>query len=332
MIKNKYIKVKLSSSNIERLLNLGYIGKCGDIIEIDIKDLSDGCQMKIDVICDKCGNEYNIIYAKYIKNVKRNGFYNCKECGMVVRKENMKNNNLSLNEENQKKKKETFIKKYGVDNPSKSEIIKNKKKETCLKNYGVESPLKSKQVREKRNKTVKERYDVDFIPQSKNIREKIMNTVFNNFGVKNVSQSFIIKNKKEQTCLKNWGVNNHMKNSDFFKKYMEKIFKYNKYKNTDLFYQASYELDFLNYCESKNILNKVSNGPSLKYVLEKNEHIYHSDFFISDLNLIVEIKSDYTYLKEIYKNKMKEKYSKLKYNFMFIINKNYSEFNKLMNI
>ncbi len=35
------------------------------------------------------------------------------------------------------KAKNTIIKKYGVDNVSKSDIIKQKKVETCLNNYGV---------------------------------------------------------------------------------------------------------------------------------------------------------------------------------------------------
>ena len=72
--------------------------------------------------------EYNIQYCKYVKNIKRNGFYSCQACALKKRTEMMINNNLSLNPDSQKKKKETFIKNYGVDNPSKAEKIKIKKK------------------------------------------------------------------------------------------------------------------------------------------------------------------------------------------------------------
>ena len=61
------------------------------------------------------------------------------------------------------------------------------------------------------------------------------------------------------------------------------------------------------------------------------KHTYHSDFYIDKYNLIVEIKSSYTYNYDIDKNLAKEKYSKLNgYNFIFIIDKNYEYFNKLL--
>ena len=40
-------------------------------------------------------------------------------------------------------KKQTWIDNYGVDNPSKSNIIKEKKEKTCLKNYGVTNWFKT---------------------------------------------------------------------------------------------------------------------------------------------------------------------------------------------
>ena len=90
----------------------------------------------------------------------------------------------------------------------------------------------------------------------------------------------------------------------------------------------------LNYCENNSIIDLISNGPSIEYILESNNtnHTYHSDFFIENLNLIIEIKSTYTYNIHLDKNLMKKKYSKLNgYNFIFIIDKDYTEFENIIN-
>jgi len=105
--------------------------------------------------------------------------------------------------------------------------------------------------------------------------------------------------------------------------------------NDILFSQGTYELDFLNFCEKNNIVNLISNGPSINYMIDSlnTNHIYHSDFFIEKYNLIIEIKSNYTYEVELEKNLMKEKYSKLAgFDFLFIIDKNYDDFVKYLSL
>jgi len=59
--------------------------------------------------------------------------------------------------------------------------------------------------------------------------------------------------------------------------------------------------------------------------------VYFPDFFLPELKLIVEIKSNWTYDSNLAKNLQKQK-SCLEqgYNFIFIINKNYEEFEKLI--
>ncbi len=56
--------------------------------------------------------------------------------------------------------KRTFMKNYGVDNPSKHASVMCKKEETCLKNYGTKYFLQSKEGREQYVKTCMERYGV----------------------------------------------------------------------------------------------------------------------------------------------------------------------------
>jgi hypothetical protein len=328
MLKNEFVKIKVSSGLKQNYSGLEYDFTKKEV-EFKISDLKESSNQRIDVICELCSVEYNIQYCKYIKNIKRNGFYSCKECGLKKRSEIMKVNNLSLYPENQKKKKETFIKNYGVDNPSKSDLVKDKKKKTCLNNYGVENGLK---LRDRVKEGMVKKYGVEYALQSDIIKDKMYENLIIKYGVNNVSKLLDIKYKKEETCLKNYGVKNPSQDIMIFKKQLLKSYKI-VYYNEELFAQGSYELDFLNYCEEKGIINLISNGPSVEYELNDKKHIYHSDFFIEKYNLIVEVKSSYTYNYNLEKNLAKEKYSKINgYNFIFLIDKDYEFFNKILNI
>ena len=322
MLKNDFIKIKVSSGLKQNYSNLDYDFSNSEIL-FKITDLKDVSNQRVDVLCDICNDEYNLQYCKYIKNIKRNGFYSCRKCANKRRSEDMKINNLSLNKEYQKKKKETFNNNYGVDNPSKSDVIKQKKIKTCLENYGVESGL---MLRDKVKEGMTIKYGVEHPLMSDEIKSKVKKTILDRYDVENISELDCVKQKKKETCLRNYGVIYPAQNPEIFKKQLISSFKIINY-NEDLYSQGSYELDFLNYCKERNILNLISNGVSLKYILGGKEHVYHSDFYIKDFNLIIEIKSHYTYEKELEKNLAKEYYSKLNgYNFLFIIDKNYNVF------
>jgi hypothetical protein len=325
MLKSEFVKIKVSSGLKQNYSVLGYdLSK--EEVDFKISDLKEASNQRIDVICDLCESEYNIQYCKYIRNIKRNDFYSCKKCGLNKRSATMKINNLSLNPENQKKKKETFIKKYGVDNPSKSDLIKEKKKKTCLKNYGVTSGLC---LRDSVKNGMIKKYGVGHPSQSDTIKNKMYENLIKKYGVNNISKLLDIKYKKEQTCLKNYGVKSPSQNKEIFEKSLISSYKIIYY-NEELYAQGSYELDFLKYCDENGIINLISNGPSIKYELNGHNHMYHSDFLLQKNNLIIEIKSSYTYNYDLDKNLAKEKYSKLNgYNFIFLIDKDYEYFNKI---
>lgn len=62
------------------------------------------------------------------------------------------------------KTKRTLIKKFGVDNASKSNIIKQKKKETFLQNYGVENIWKSKEYYQWLHEYMEDKYGKKSLP------------------------------------------------------------------------------------------------------------------------------------------------------------------------
>jgi hypothetical protein len=207
-------------------------------------------------------------------------------------------------EECKKTIKSTCLKKFSVDNPNKSKTVRLKTANTCLQRFGATSPFGSIQIREKLKQDNLKKFNVEYSFQRSDVKEKIMKTNLERRGVEYASQDRSVYNKGLKTRL-----------------------KYFQYLNTDLIYQGSYELDFL-----EKYYNKIDikNGLTFKYKLKNKNKVYHSDFYISSLNLIVEIKSSWT-LKCDYNIKEKQKSVICNnLNYILILNKNYKQFDCLI--
>lgn len=104
--------------------------------------------------------------------------------------------------------------------------------------------------------------------------------------------------------------------------------KKHKFKDTDLHYQGSYELDFLNKYYDKL---KIENGKNFYYIIDNKNKIYISDFYLPQYNVIIEIKSNWTYNNNILKNLLKrESVLNSNINFLFIIDKKYNDLDLLI--
>lgn len=178
------------------------------------------------------------------------------------------------------------------------------------------------------------KYGVENVSKLLDVKKKKEDTCLKNHGVKNPSQSKEISQKQiikyKQNHSKKYGCDHPMHRKEIFEKMILSSYKIIYY-NDELFAQGSYELDFLNYCDKNNIIDLISNGPSIEYEFYGKKHIYHSDFYIKKYNLILEIKSSYTYNYNLEKNLAKESYSKLSgYNFIFLIDKNYEPLSRYL--
>lgn len=203
------------------------------------------------------------------------------------------------------KSKKTCLDKYGFENASSAEIIKNKRKLSNIDSYGVENVF-----------------------QSQEIKNRIMDYWLANFGVENGAQTKHIKDKIKKTFNEKYGEDHFMKNTLAYDKYLKSSLKIIKFKGSEIYYQGSYELDFLEKYYEKV---KIENGIGIRYQFENTNHSYMPDFYLPDYNLIVEIKSTYTYNLHLSKNLLKQEYSIISgHNFVFIIDKNYEEFKKII--
>lgn len=311
MILSKHVEIKANGKMISFYQNLGYEFNVNEPFLVKIEDLSYGSKVKIEVICEKCLNNNIVSYNNYNKQIKKYNFYVCKNCFNV-------------------KLEKTIYNKYGVTNISELENIKKLKKKLSLNKYGTDTPSQSDEIRNKINKTNNEKYGGNSPMCSDEIKEKSYATVKYRYGENHISKCDFIKEKKKRTCLNKYGFEFISQVSEIRKSQMKSAFKIDSYIDTDLYYQGSYELNFLNnYYDNFNIIN----GPTVKYSLNESEHIYHTDFYLPDYNLIVEIKSKYTYEYDLDKNLAKQQQCiKDGYNFIFIIDKNYTEFDKIINI
>lgn len=220
----------------------------------------------------------------------------------------------------------TNLEKYGVINTFQYELFKDKAKKTNLETYGVEFASQSDVVKNKMKKTNLERYGVEYPIFNEEIKNKMKETNLKKYGVENAFGSEEIKNRIRETNLKKYGVEYTSQDPEIYQKSILSGYRIKKHQS-GLNYQGTYEKDFLDYCNLNNII--VFKSPSFKYEMNGKSKRYFPDFFIKDLNLIVEVKSTYYYNLHKYRNELK-KQSVLnnEYNYLMILDKNYNEINE----
>jgi hypothetical protein len=217
-----------------------------------------------------------------------------------------------------------FISKHGIYTCYKCCNVKNKL--TCFQKYGKFYSA-TEDYRNKVNTTIVEKYGSEE-EYSNFIRKVSKEKCIEKYGVDNVFQLENIKDKIKQTLGERYGVEHALQSVEFFNKSQKNGLKVKRYNGVN--YQGSFELDFLKFCEQKNIM--VKKHKSIDYKYNDSIRKYFPDFYLPEYNLIVEIKSSYYYQKELDRNLLKEEYSKKSgFDFIFIIDKNYDELSKKFN-
>lgn len=166
-------------------------------------------------------NKYKIslrVFRYFIDNPELKEFnIFCPNCGNRIDlskeyKENCSKKCMYKNPKMKERRKETNLKKYGVENTFQGEYFKEKIKETNLRNLGVESPSKSPIIMEKIKKTNLERRGVETPFLMDDFQEKKKKTHLKKYGYDNSSKSPIVKEKRKNTCLKIYGETTNLKN------------------------------------------------------------------------------------------------------------------------
>jgi len=262
-----------------------------------------------------CSEECRRVWQKLPENIEKRI-----DASKNAIKEKFGVDNVFQLEDIKEKSKETKKEKYGDENFNNFEKMLVTKKEKYGDNYlkdwykktekilqekrGVSHGLYIQEFKDKKTNTTLKKYGVENISQLQETKDKVKTTTNEHYGVDNASQSKEIKEKKKRTSMNNFGVSHHLKDYGMFQKHLKAQYKILQYKNTDLYYQGTYELYFLEEMEKKGKLDEVKNGKSYNYVFDGEDHVYHSDFFYNGEN--IEIKSGWTYNKNGKDKKLEE--------------------------
>lgn len=219
----------------------------------------------------------------------------------------------------------TNLEKYGVVDSRSSDFVKNKRRRTNLEKYGNSEYYRTDDFKCKTVKTNLEKYGVVDSRTHDIVIDKRRKTMMSKYGYISNSMSEICKEKLKQTNLERYGVEYPMQYEMFFNKQVISA-KTIKYYNEVLYYQGSYEKNFLDRMNNLNLLSNICRCKPVKYMFNGINSIYYPDFYFKDLNLIIEIKSSYYYNKFYDKNIVKMKTCiDMGYNFIFVVDKNYYE-------
>lgn len=276
--------------------------------------------------CPYCNK--NLAFHKL--NRGYHGTCQSKECvkkhRSVVNKESSKKIDW---DESLKKQSDTMMRRFGKrHNLCNGTESREKYYDTMEKLYGHRSPLQIPEIKRKQEETTLNRYGTLDMYHCENTRNTILKKYNVDIYKVNIMSSSHIFNKWKATIMKMYGVDNPMKNRKVFEKNQRNAFKAKKVH--DLICRGTYEMDFV---EKYFDILKIENGKTIKFNYNKKDKIYFSDFYVPQHNLIVEIKSKYYFDKYKQLNLAKRDACISKgFNFIFIIDKDYTEFNKLLNL
>jgi len=264
---------------------------------------------KLKFLCKICGKETIIIYSNW-KNKKSSICICCqRKLNLKGKKftEERKNNisiytKIAMSKFSEEKKLEIQRKK--VEN-----IDWEKRNSNWMKTMQSKSLEEKLEINKKRRNT--------FLNKSKSQKMEIQaNRSKNNmikYGVEHVSQVEEIQIKQQQNIKKSWKT-----------KYYNSIFGI-------IHYQTKPELEFIKFCESRNIF--VKNGPRLVYRMNNKTKYYFVDFETE--KYLVEIKASHVwYYKDLESGKLQLKNNsaeiycnKNNKRFLFLLDPSEHEFN-----
>ncbi len=305
----KYGKVLMATEYINARIKLQYECSCGNkecfISVSHLRGGQDNCKeciaKKLRIICME---KYGVENPMQSEEIKEKHKQTCIQ-------------NLGVeyplqSDEIREKSKITCMQKYGVEYSSQSEEIKAKIKQTCVDNLGVDHPMKSDNIKEKHKQTCMQNHKVEYPFQSDDIRKKSKKTCMEKYGVEHPMQVEETKEKLKITCVQKYGVEHHMQVEEIAQKCFESGVRRKEYLflNGETILYQGYE----NFCiddlllrgiSEKDLIEGLNNKPEIWYEFNNKKRRYYTDIYIPSQNKIIEIKSIYTYEKELEQNTAK---------------------------
>jgi glutathione peroxidase-family protein/DNA-directed RNA polymerase subunit RPC12/RpoP len=294
-----------------------------------------GNKDKMFYTCSNCNKEAHVSLSEF-KRGRR-----CEQCrrerAEVTNTEIYGAPNPFQSEEIKEKIKETKIAKYGVDHHMKVPEILQKAKDTNMEKYGHAFSFHSKESFEKIRKTCIERYGYAFPLQSKEIQEKIHTTCMSRYGMPlyeylqseecrvkadetcmsrygmplyEYMQTEECREKSRETCMERYGVEYPMQNEEIFNKMLESsnpkeyVFPSGRIELCQGYEPMCFDLLLKDGYKEDDLVVGYKGRVEIWYDNPDtgNRSRYFPDGFILSDNAILEVKSEYYFMKEYDKN------------------------------
>lgn len=220
----------------------------------------------------------------------------------------------------------TSHKNWGVSNPTKSPIVQQRQQDTFQKNYGYKTSLlhpdvKAKadatnellyghkcslvnpEIKEKALVTMKQRYGARYAMQTEELRKKQQETMFQRHGVHFAFQSDELYQRAVSTWIDKYGVSNPSQDPGVAEKQVKSAFK-----RKTFVYPSGHQETVQGY-EPLTLATLVESGFDETMIITSRkdvpviwwedsdgvQHRYYIDIFIPMFNLMIEVKSVWTY-------------------------------------
>lgn len=229
--------------------------------------------------------------------------------------------NNGVSEKTIKKRKQTCLKRYGVENATQLKRIQEKRKQTCFKRYGVEHATKTREVLAKIHSTMMSKYGVEHALQHPEFLEKSKQTCKTHYGVEYPGQNAKIMTKIKQTQKRLYGgmglgseaTRQKIHNTVLSKYGRDWGFNYEKVRQTNLQKYGDEnpliarcsrgEIKFQGYSNiSQQFCRELDcffEGFETQYATKGGEHRidtangpYYVDYFVPELNIAFEFNGD----------------------------------------
>lgn len=197
-----------------------------------------------------------------------------------------------------KKREKTNLERYGVTNNLHIPEVKQRVIQKWIEKYGFDRPAKHPTIKERISKKAKEN-------ASETIKKAKL-TSLSRYGADNIMKTDIGKQKVVDANIKKYGFASPMQNPEFCKNYFNNHYK--KFSSKDfvlpsgkivklLGFEPQVLTQLLEKFNESDILIGYSAYEELKctYTISGKSHRYIPDFYIKSRNIVIEVKSNYTY-------------------------------------
>lgn len=196
-------------------------------------------------------------------------------------------------------RKDTLIKKYGVDNSAKIEGSTEKARETSIKRYGATSFTKTEEYKRKVEETSLKKYGTKSPNQSEVVKKRKEESCLSTYGKKNPFEVDSVKKKIVVTNLNRYGSNTPSKNAEVKQKiretnqqrygydcfaFQDKAMRDNMFKKSLILHRTKYYETFVKAMNARHISllstkEEYINGESIELKCEVCGEVWKEERF-----------------------------------------------------